>query len=388
MANQIIILARSLPFHHLGGMEIVAWDLAMELRNKGYDVNVITTDFESDVSDTVNMLNVIKLKNIPQGKYSKGWWQRTADTLRKWPNKDDVCAVISISAGGFSILKLKEKFPRAKFIMQAHGTSIGELISKFKTKKIKKMLSAIKNIIGFVSDARHYRFFDWIVAIGDTVYEDLNAFPTRIICERTKIIKIENGIDQKIFTDSQTERAQLRTLFGIPQDSLVFMSASRLHEQKGVDANIELFSKIKNKISNSRYIICGDGPYEAELHRIAREQGITNDILFLGAKSRQELAVIMQCADIFLFLTKRIEGLPLNILEAMSAGIPLIISPHLSFSAGDKIIKCNMADLDEGELIIRINNMLSQRRESYIQTKNTLDFSVDKYVSLIQSSSK
>jgi len=389
MANQIIILARSLPFHHLGGMEIVAWDLAVELKNKGYRVSVITTDFDSDVQEVTDGPEIIKLKGIPRGIYSTGWWHKTAETMLAWKNKHEVCSVISVSAGAFGVLKFKDKFPSATFIMQAHGTSMGELVSKLKVKKIKKTISAVKNIIGFVTDACHYRSFDWIVAVGDTVYADLNAFPTRIICEQSKIIKIENGIDQNIFTDSQSEREHIRNILGIPQNALVFLSASRLHEQKGVDNNIALFAKIKAKLNNAKYIICGDGPYEAPLHNIANECGVADDIIFLGAKTRYDLSKIMQCADIFLFLTKRIEaGLTLNILEAMSAGLPLIISEHLTFDTSEKIIKYNASHTEIDNLIDRICTMLSLGRETYIQKKNTLNYSVEKYISLIQSSNK
>lgn len=388
MANQIIILARSLPFHHLGGMEIVAWDLAVEFTKKGYQVSVITTDFDADVIKSTDGPEIIKLKDIPRGKYSSGWWNKTAETILAWQNKNEVSAIISISAGAFSVLKYKNKFPHATFIMQAHGTSMGEFVSKLKTKNIKKILSSVKNIIGFISDAKHYHSFDWIVAVGDTVYTDLNAFPTRAICSPEKIIKIENGIDQNIFTASQAERDRLRQEFAIPQDAVVFMSASRLHEQKGVDSNIHLFANIKKKIANAKYIICGDGPYEAQLHKIAHDYGITEDVLFLGAKTRYELSLIMQCADVFLFLTRRIEGLPLNVLEAMSAGLPLIISEHLTFEAGQKIVKCNAANVDYDSLVDNILNMLSCGRESYIKDKNTLAYSVDQYISLIQSNNK
>ncbi|HBM2545468.1 TPA: glycosyltransferase family 1 protein, partial [Enterobacter hormaechei subsp. xiangfangensis] len=46
MAEEVIIFARSLPFHHLGGMEVVAWDLAVQLQVKGFKVTVVTTDFD------------------------------------------------------------------------------------------------------------------------------------------------------------------------------------------------------------------------------------------------------------------------------------------------------------------------------------------------------
>lgn len=129
--------------------------------------------------------------------------------------------------------------------MQAHGTSIGELVSKIKTRKIKKILSSVKNIFGFYLDAKHYSYFDWVVAVGDAVKKDLTSFPTTLICSYDKIVKIENGIDESLFSDDISQRNTVREQLGISSEAKVFMSASRLHEQKGVDKNIDLFAEIK-----------------------------------------------------------------------------------------------------------------------------------------------
>jgi len=386
MANEVIILARSLPFHHLGGMEIVAWDLAVELQNKGFQTKVITTDFTGNaMHHTTPAPEIIRIKDVPSAKYSKGWWRKSEALLADWENKENVCGIISISAGAFSALKLKKKFPNAKFIMQAHGTSVGEVLSKLKTRKIKKILSAFKNVLGFWSDAQHYKYFDWIVAVGEAVQKDLLSFPTNIICDKRQVIKIENGIDQNLFTDAIHERGNIRKALNIPDEALVFLSASRLHEQKGVDLNIDLFARIKKKISNAKYLICGDGPYEAELRKQVQNLNLTDDVLFLGAKTRSELALIMQGADVFLFLTKRIEGLPLNILEAMSAGLPLVLSEHLNFTNGNKIYKCDAGHINLDELLKYINAALAESRKTFIPAKNTLDHAVEQYVSLLQS---
>jgi glycosyltransferase involved in cell wall biosynthesis len=53
----------------------------------------------------------------------------------------------------------------------------------------------------------------------------------------------------------------LREQLGIAPDALVFMSASRLHEQKGVDKNIELFAQVKKIKPDAKLLICGNGPW-------------------------------------------------------------------------------------------------------------------------------
>jgi glycosyltransferase involved in cell wall biosynthesis len=383
MSNEIIIFSRSLPFHHLGGMEVVAWDLAVELGKSGYKVTVVTTEMKAEpVKENASYPNIISLKNIPVAEYSTGWWKETEELISGWPEKEKVRAVISISAGAFSCLKYKNDFPNARFIMQAHGTSVGEILSKIKTGKIKKILSCIKNIKGFYGDAKHYKYFDWIVAVGDAVFNDLTSFPTNQVCNSCNVIKIENGIDQSLFSDDVLLKERLREELCIPQDALVFLSASRLHEQKGVDNNIQLFKRIKEVNNNVKYIICGDGPYENNLRNDVERLALSNDVIFVGSRTRPELAKLMQCADAFLFLTKRVEGLPLNLLEAMSAGLPIIISDHLYFDANRKIFKCNPYKA-EAEPVLKFLNE-SGIRESYIPQRNTLKFSVESYISLFR----
>lgn len=388
MAKEVIIFSRSLPFHHLGGMEVVAWDLAVELQAKGFDVKVVTTNFDAETILPVNSPEIIKIKNIPQAVYSKEWWSETEKLANSWRNKDNVVAVISISAGAFSVLQHKKCFQNAKFIMQAHGTSVGEMISKLKTRQLKKILSSVKNILGFYADAKHYSQFDWIVAVGEAVKTDLTHFPTTLICQKEKVVKIENGIDEILFSDETSNRAALRAELKIDSDALVFLSASRLHEQKGIDNNIDVFAKIKKSKPNSKLLICGNGPYEPQLRKRVDDLSLNNDVLFLGAKSRYDLAKLMQCADIFLFLTKRVEGLPLNVLEAMSAGVPIVISEHLTFTAGEKVFKCNPSEISINDLLGYIDMISCKERKSYISKQNTLSHAVNEYISLFRRASK
>ncbi|HHJ3476569.1 TPA: glycosyltransferase, partial [Escherichia coli] len=97
------------------------------------------------------------------------------------------------------------------------------------------------------------------------------------------------------------------------------------------------------------------------------------------------LARLMQASDVFVFLTKRVEGLPLNVLEAMSSGLPVIISKHLTFSASDKVIKVNPEEYKDiaSEIYGLLKSYDREKRFSYILAQNTLSYATDRYLQLI-----
>lgn len=389
MGDRILIFSRSLPVHHIGGMEIVAWDMATSLARKGYQVTLITTSCEtSKLQEKINGLNIHIINNAAPGKYSKNWWIGTERIMQDLiPFSSSIKAVISVSAAGFRTTKFKSVFSNTAFIMQAHGTSWGEFISKWKKPGIKRGLFSLKNIKCFLTDALYYKNFDSIIAVGSTVEEQLKRVPTRLIIDVNKIKRIENGIDNELFTDDLSFRKAVRNELNIPCDAFVCISVSRLHHQKGVDDNIHAFKKIIEKNSNSYYLICGSGNEQALLEQLVAKYNLTDRVLFLGAKKRHELTHLMACSDVFLFLTNHTEvGLPLNVLEAMSSGLPQVISKHLPCERNDKVRQVDPWDYDSAanaaiEIFAHAQNL---KRSSYISCNNTLDSSINEYIKLFE----
>ncbi|HIA4000645.1 TPA: glycosyltransferase family 4 protein [Escherichia coli] len=385
MKNEIIILTRSLPMHNIGGMEVVCWDLCCALANKGYQITVLTTVLpEGARYDNIHgHLKVVPISNTIAGKYNQAWWVGTAEYLRSNMGRN-IHAVISISAAGFSCLKYKNNFKNTKFIMQAHGTSYDEFVSKMKSFSLKKWCASVKNILWFFKDSFAYNKFDYIVAIGDSVETSMKKAPTARIVNANKVIKIENGIDTDLFKYSKALKEGILSKLDIDKDAFIVVSASRLHLEKGVDNNLSAFKAFNNKVENSYYLICGDGPERDNLEKLARDFGIEKNVIFLGALERKELVEVLSCADAFLFLTKRVEGLPLNVLEAMSVGIPAIISKHLTFAESGKLKKVDTNNYSEvSNLLITLFKSKSDIKESYIEERNTLTYAVDKYCQII-----
>jgi len=73
-------------------------------------------------------------------------------------------------------------------------------------------------------------------------------------------------------------------------------------------------------------LLIGEGPERKRLGALARELGISDRVHFLGRKSREEVALWMNRADV-LCLSSRSEGMPNVILEARASGLPVVTTP-------------------------------------------------------------
>lgn len=107
-------------------------------------------------------------------------------------------------------------------------------------------------------------------------------------------------------------------------DKKVILFVGRLSEKKGVSYLIDAMKQV-----NARLVIVGSGELETELKKQA--EPLKDRIVFLGAKSHDELKPIYASADIFVAPSVTAsngdkEGLPTTIIEAMASGLPVVAS--------------------------------------------------------------
>ena len=97
----------------------------------------------------------------------------------------------------------------------------------------------------------------------------------------------------------------------------------RLVEQKGIDILIRAFSLIRDNLIDWHLEIIGDGKLSSELYQLARQNKILPNTSFKGYQSN--ISPFYHEASIFV-LPSRYEGMPNVLLEAMSYGLPVIVS--------------------------------------------------------------
>lgn len=107
-------------------------------------------------------------------------------------------------------------------------------------------------------------------------------------------------------------------------DKKVVLFVGRLAEKKGVTYLIEAMKSI-----DALLVIVGDGPLRGDLEKQALS--IRNKVIFLGAKTHEDLKAIYASADVFVIPSVTTkdgdqEGFGLVMLEAMASGLPVIAS--------------------------------------------------------------
>lgn len=157
------------------------------------------------------------------------------------------------------------------------------------------------------------RATDAIVAVSRDTAGELTA-KQRIPAGR--ILVIPNGVS---LVHAAPSRAQVRERLGIPGDVTVIGTVGRLAEIKGQDRLIRAFAAMDG-IGNAQLLIVGDGPRRDALKELASELGVSDRTIFSGF--RPDARDCLAALDLFV-LPSRSEGLPVALLEAMAADIPV-----------------------------------------------------------------
>lgn len=142
---------------------------------------------------------------------------------------------------------------------------------------------------------------------------------------RKEILVISNGVDDRAFSNISIEEKKEKN-----NNVVRLLFVSRLIERKGLQFLLPQLSYIQQEcqsVGKTIYLsVVGDGPYRDELVRIAEDSNAIDIVEFCGQKSKSELPKYYSEADIFLFPSKR-EGMPNVVLEAMSYGLPIVMTP-------------------------------------------------------------
>jgi len=96
-----------------------------------------------------------------------------------------------------------------------------------------------------------------------------------------------------------------------------------LREKKGHGMLLEAFARVARERPAARLLLVGEGPLRQRLAALAHEAGLNGSVVFAG--HREQVGPILKQSDLFV-LSSREEGMPNALLEAMSAGLPSVVT--------------------------------------------------------------
>jgi glycosyltransferase involved in cell wall biosynthesis len=331
--NHYVFFSRTLPFHGVGGMEVLIWDLMTEIVRSGQGkVTVVTTTIPSKPNNFEDEgINIVAIPGVTPRRYTPKWWSLSADYFDNNLRAKCDC-VVSVAMGAAGLLFQRKKFSDVPIICQSHGTVLSETISKLRTRNPIQILKCLRQIKYFIREYRVFKHSNKIVAAGGIVDSTLRKFPYNRYINSNKVTLIENGINIEEFCPSFENRKALREKYNITMDVPVVVSVARLIKQKGVEQAVYAFKELVNTIENAHFLVIGDGRERQPLERLVKELDLVERVTFVGSVQYAELPKYYQMSDVIVFPTLRMEGAPLNILEALSVGLPVVASNFLTNS--------------------------------------------------------
>ncbi len=141
-------------------------------------------------------------------------------------------------------------------------------------------------------------------------------------CSQNKLLKLYYGVNTKLF-DVKNKI----------DDSMQFVSCGRFVEKKAPNLVIKAFQIVVSKFPYAKLVMIGDGELLEECKSLVDDLGISESVNFTGSLSQEYIA--KEFSKSYAYVQHSVttkendsEGTPLSILEAMSAGLPIVATKH------------------------------------------------------------
>ena len=166
------------------------------------------------------------------------------------------------------------------------------------------------------------RLYSPFVSRFITMSHDLEQWLVNLVgVPARKVTQLYNGVDAQQFDGATTYQ---RSDFGLYESDFVIGTVGRLQGEKDQSTLIKAFCQVHRESSATaslKLLIVGDGPERSALEALAADRGISDKVLFLGA--RDDVASILGMMDLFV-LPSLGEGISNTILEAMASALPVV----------------------------------------------------------------
>lgn len=218
---------------------------------------------------------------------------------------------------------------------QVRNTLIGRLAAKVDGRRVvthvhspafRESTSWTRNTLTGAIDRLLLPMSDRFVAVSASLAAELSRAGVR--SDRVRVV--HNGIPIPV-TQSAEELRRVREELDLRDDFPVIGMTALFRPRKGTEVLLEAVARLRRRLPQARLLLVGpsfDGPggaYGAQLRALASELDIADRTTFTGF--RQDVARMLGALDLFVLPSLFGEGMPMALLEAMGAGVPVVSTP-------------------------------------------------------------
>ncbi len=352
----LIIIPYFIPAYGYGGPIKVAYDQAIELLKKWYDITVVTTDALDDknrikkLEETIDGIKIFRFRNLfnKLAKFHNGY---LPFAMKYWLKKNiknydivHIHDILNLPAIWWSKYATKNN---VKYFLHPHGTLSDTRIKSRKSFIKKTFLKIFHNMMDWAN---------WIFALTKQEEKEIAKYTNN-----KNIFNLPNWLDLKEFEN--IEKINLHKKYNLDKNCNIFIFLWRIQYIKWLDIAFKLLSEYNKKNTNRRYLIIWPDEWEKnKLIILAKKLWISDKIIWYGMSSGKEKLSLLASGDVFLF-TSRAEGFPMTILEALACRLPAFISTG-----------CNLPEIEKAKCGREVKNEEIQKNcillDDLIKKKN------------------
>jgi glycosyltransferase involved in cell wall biosynthesis len=303
---KIIYIITGLP---TGGAEMMLYKLLSKIDRKQFEPIVISLMDRGTLGDRIEALGVpVHTIGINPGKPMPVhlWrlfsliYQLKPDVIQGWMYHGNLAAQFASFING-------NKIP----VLWSIHHSIDSL------KSDKRMTAAIIKFSVYISHIPKQILF---VSQNSKLQHEALGYSSKNSCI------IPNGFDTLLFSPSLRDRIDVRSELNLPEEFLLIGLICRYHPMKDHANFIQAAALLLKEYPNTNFLMIGPGvdQYNSTLSQQIKELGIDNHISLLG--ERKDIPHLIASLDIFTSASAYGEAFPLVVGEAMSCGIPCVVT--------------------------------------------------------------
>jgi glycosyltransferase EpsD len=130
------------------------------------------------------------------------------------------------------------------------------------------------------------------------------------------------GVNTDIYKQvDDHSKMKLREEYGYSSEDFIMFYAAEFNANKNQKLIIEALAKIKSQAPNAKVLFAGKGHLLKDCQELANQLGVGKMIEFLGF--REDILSLLNISNMAIASSRR-EGLPVNIMEAMACGLPIL----------------------------------------------------------------
>jgi len=342
-----------------GGPSLAVLDLVKAIRKSNIDVEIATTN-----DDGVNLLDIplnqhLFYQGIPLYFFEKNFL--SFDPLKEftisipftkwlWVNicHYDLIHVHALFSYTCTVTMVIANYHHTPYILTPHGLLCHWSLQQARLKK-----RLYLNLIEYynLNQAKAIHFTD------QQEQEEVKSLKLS-----PKTVEIPLGIEP--VTTIKDASNKLRHWLEIPQNTPIILFLSRLHPKKGLDYLIEALGKLRSDLS-FHLIIAGDGDdtYKQILNQYLEKSNLAERTHLVGFVEGEKKALLLQGSDLFA-LTSHSENFGIVVLEALSAGLPILLTPGVALAQTIKKYQLGyVADLDSNRIAEVIQQFLKNPQQ-------------------------